>query len=349
MMAMLQFTSSHKYFIAFPIIALVSFTLFIYRNFDKPVSPGSNCPGQLLPSQAEADLIVLLWTWPFGDHFTLNQCSKPFNDPRCFFTDDRSWYSKANAVIFHHRDVCNSKSQMPQTPRPEGQYWLWFNLESPSHSPNLGFKDNLINLTMSYRSDSDIFSPYGWLQKKNLEQNCTIPEKSKLVAWVISNWNPSSKRVNFYNKLKNYINVDLYGRQYKTLDMKNLNDVLSTYKFYLSFENSIHRDYITEKLWKNALLSGTVPVVLGPPREVYEQFIPSDSFIHVDDFPSAKDLADYLLELDKDPHKYEQYFLWRSKLQPIDVSWATHYCKACIALHRAPSYKTIPSLSKWYT
>ncbi|XP_073515529.1 4-galactosyl-N-acetylglucosaminide 3-alpha-L-fucosyltransferase FUT6-like isoform X2 [Phyllobates terribilis] len=348
-MAMLQFTSYRKYVITFPIIALFSFLLFTYRNFDKHVSPGYYCPSQLLPSQAEADLIVLLWTWPFGDHFTLNQCPKPFNDPRCFFTDDRNWYSKANAVIFHHRDVCSSKSQMPQIPRPEGQYWVWFNLESPSHSTNLGFMDNLINLTMSYRSDSDIFSPYGWLQKKTVSQNFTIPEKSKLVAWTISNWNPSSKRVNFYNELKNYVNIDVYGQQHKALDMSNLNTVLSTYKFYLSFENSIHMDYITEKLWRNALLSETLPIVLGPPREVYEKFIPSDSFIHVDDFPNAKDLADYLLELDKDSHKYEQYFQWRSKLLPVgNIPWATYYCKACIALHKAPSYITIPSISKWY-
>lgn len=345
----MQLTTNHKYFLAFPILASLSFLLFTYNNFNKPGSLESDCPSHLLPSQTEADLVVLLWTWPFGDHFPLNRCPKPFNDPRCFFTDNQSWYQRADAVIFHHRDVCGSKSQMPQIPRPEGQYWVWFNLESPTSSPNLDIMDNLINLTMSYRSDSDIFTPYGWLQKTG-SQNFTIPEKSKLAAWVVSNWNPSSKRVNFYNELKDHITVDVYGRQHKSLDMKNLNAVLSSYKFYLSFENSIHRDYITEKLWRNALQSGTVPVVLGPPREMYEKFIPSDSFIHVDDFPSAKDLADYLLELDKDPHKYEQYFKWRLRLQPIgDTYWAIHYCKACVALHKAPSYRTIPSLSKWYT
>ncbi|XP_075692881.1 3-galactosyl-N-acetylglucosaminide 4-alpha-L-fucosyltransferase FUT3-like [Rhinoderma darwinii] len=340
----------HKYFITFIILALFAFLLFTYSNVDKHGSIGPRCPNQLLPSKAEADLIVLIWTWPFGDHFPLNQCPKPFNDPRCFFTENRTWYPRANAVIFHHRDVCSSKSQMPQIPRPEGQYWVWFNLESPSHTPNLGLMENIINLTMSYRSDSDVFTPYGWLQKKDVPSNFTIPKKSKLVAWTVSNWNPSSKRVKFYTELKDHIKVDVYGRQHNSLAMNELSAVLSSYKFYLSFENSIHKDYITEKLWRNAMQSGSVPIVLGPPREIYERFIPSDSFIHVDDFPSAKDLANYLLELDKDTHRYEQYFKWRFRLQPIaDVGWGIQYCKACVALHKAASYRTIPSLSKWYT
>ncbi|KAG9462149.1 hypothetical protein GDO78_014813, partial [Eleutherodactylus coqui] len=333
----------------FPILALFTLLFFIYSNSNKHfIEP--QCQSLLLPTKVEADLIVLLWTWPFGDHFPLNQCPKPFNDPRCFFTANHSWYARANAVIFHHRDVCYSKSQMPQISRPDGQYWVWFNMESPSHSPNLDFMDNLINLTMTYRSDSDIYTPYGWLQKKSASQNFTIPEKSKLLAWVISNWNPSSQRVKYYDRLKDHIKIDVYGRQYNNLAKSDLNAVLSTYKFYLSFENSIHTDYITEKLWNNALRSGTVPVVLGPPRETYQRYIPPDSFIHVDDFPSEKDLANYLLELDKDPHKYEQYFRWRSRLEPVgDLDWTTQYCKACVALHKAPSYRTIPSLSKWYT
>ncbi|XP_071974600.1 4-galactosyl-N-acetylglucosaminide 3-alpha-L-fucosyltransferase FUT6-like [Engystomops pustulosus] len=348
-MSAVRFISYHKYLITFHILILLFYLLLTYRNFGKHCSIECRNSGEVLQSQTEADFIVLLWTWPFGEHFPLNQCPKPLNDSRCFFTSDRDLYSRANAVIIHHREVCYSKNQMPQIPRPEGQYWVWFNLESPSHSPNLWMMDNLINLTMSYRSDSDIFTPYGWLQK-NTSQNFTIPIKSRLVAWAVSNWNGHSKRVKYYNVLKNHIDIDIYGGNHTSLAMEDLHDVLSKYKFYLSFENSIHTDYITEKLWRNALMSGTVPVVLGPPRETYERFIPSDSFIHVDDFPSAKDLADYLLELDQDPQKYQRYFKWRSRLQAFgNFDWQTHYCKACVAMLRAPPYKSISSIAKWYT
>ena len=44
----------------------------------------------------------------------------------------------------------------------------------------------------------------------------------------------------------------------------------TTYKFYLSFENSLCVDYITEKLWR-ILYFNVVPVVLGAAD--YSQFV----------------------------------------------------------------------------
>ncbi|CAH2326194.1 alpha-(1,3)-fucosyltransferase 6-like [Pelobates cultripes] len=342
-----QSTSCHKYVLVFLLITLFSFILFTYININRS-SP--DIEPTLIFTMKEGIMTILLWTWPFGDRFTLNHCENSGEDQGCFFTADRNYYLTANAVIFHHRDVCQSKSQMPQITRPPGQYWVWFNLESPSHSPNLGFMDNLINLTMSYRSDSDIFTPYGWLVKNNINQNFTIPKKTLLAAWVVSNWNPSSKRVQYYQELNKHMQIDVYGRQHKTLPHAGMQDTISKYKFYFSFENSQHRDYITEKLWRNALAFGAVPVILGSTRENYERFIPRDSFIHVDDFPSPKGLADYLHELDKDKERYERYFKWRAKLRSkSDNSWATHYCKACKGLKEAPAYRTMPSLVTWYT
>ncbi|KAM3919380.1 4-galactosyl-N-acetylglucosaminide 3-alpha-L-fucosyltransferase FUT6-like [Leptodactylus fuscus] len=249
-----------------------------------------------------------------------------------------------------HRDVCSSRKQLPQGRRPSKQYWIWFNRESPSHSPNLSFMDNLINLTMSYRADSDIFSPYGQLEEQNGTVNFTIPKKTKLAAWAISNWNPYSKRVQYYEQLKKYLKVDIYGKKNLQLPRDSHLQTISTYKFYFAFENSIHEDYITEKLWSNALYAGSVPVVLGPPRSNYERFIPRDAFIHVDDFTSPRELASYLLKLDKDEEKYKQYFNWRSMFQvsKMEISWMDNYCKICKALKEAPSYRTIPSIKAWF-
>ncbi|KAM4017289.1 3-galactosyl-N-acetylglucosaminide 4-alpha-L-fucosyltransferase FUT3-like [Anomaloglossus baeobatrachus] len=259
-------------------------------------------------------------------------------------------YSEANAVVIHHRDVCHSKNLLPQEPRPHNQYWIWFSLESPSHCPNLSLMDNLINLTMSYRADSDIFSPYGWIENPYRTLKFTIPIKTKLVAWVVSNWNLNSKRVQYYEQLKNYLNIDIYGKQHLPLPGDRHLEILSTYKFYFSFENSIHEDYITEKFWHNAFSSGCVPVVLGPPRANYERFVPGDAFIHVDDFSNPQELASYLLSLDKDEEKYKQYFNWRNTYTvpnrriPLEV----HYCKICEALKKAPSYRTKPSIEAWF-
>ena len=55
---------------------------------------------------------------------------------------------------------------------------------------------------------------------------------------------------------------------------------LETFRFYLSFENALCEDYITEKFF-TLLKSNIVPVVMGPPKEVfYEQsFTSSESII----------------------------------------------------------------------
>ncbi|CAH2326193.1 alpha-(1,3)-fucosyltransferase 6-like [Pelobates cultripes] len=227
MKPVLQSTPYYKYVLIFLTKCFLVFMLF--SNMDINLSSPKVPDPQISPlfTQKVYNLTILLWTWPFGNHFPLNQFKSSGECQGCVFTTNRSSYRMADAVIFHHRDVCQSKKQMPQIARPPEQYWVWFNLESPSHSPNLGFMDNLINLTMSYRSDSDIFTPYGWLVKNNINQNFTIPEKTLLAAWVVSNWNPNSKRVKYYQELNKYMQIDVYGRQHKTLPDAGMQDTSS--------------------------------------------------------------------------------------------------------------------------
>uniref|UniRef100_A0A8C8S0L3 Fucosyltransferase n=1 Tax=Pelusios castaneus TaxID=367368 RepID=A0A8C8S0L3_9SAUR len=319
---------------------ITAFCLFAYVRLTRdPGHPSTltTQPGNKTAApQIGSELTILLWTWPFGQRTALRKCSEFFDIRDCHITANRSWYHKADAVIVHHRDVCNNRESLPQGPRTPSQRWIWFNLESPTHSPNLGFMDHLFNLTMSYRRDSDIFTPYGWLEVLSQPQNFSIPAKSKLVAWAVSNWNPASHRVKYYGELKKYIQVDIYGSHHMPLPRDKQLSTLSQYKFYLAFENAVHEDYITEKLWRNALDSGAVPVVLGPSRENYERFLPPDAFIHIDDFPTAQGLAQYLQELDKDQVRYTPYF------------WSFHFCKACQALQVTERYQSIPALAKWF-
>ncbi|XP_078537221.1 3-galactosyl-N-acetylglucosaminide 4-alpha-L-fucosyltransferase FUT3-like [Lissotriton helveticus] len=310
------------------------------------------CPSEMdkpVTDEGMTKVNILLWTWPFGERFPLDKCYSFFGISGCFLTEDRNWYNRADAVIFHHRDVFNSREQLLLEPRFPTQRWVWYNMESPSNVRNLDKMNNLLNITMSYRQDSDIFTPYGWLVMHKEPQNFSIPAKSKLVSWVVSNWNPASRRVQYYEELKKHIQVDVFGRTTQPLDKDLKHSTISQYKFYLSFENSEHQDYITEKLWDNALLSGTVPVVLGPTRENYERFLPAEAFIHVDDFSSAQELADYLTLLDSDDERYKRYFDWRRNFKVIgEFDWSIYYCKACQYLSQNPSYKTIPSVAKWF-
>nr|XP_013807457.1 PREDICTED: alpha-(1,3)-fucosyltransferase 6-like [Apteryx mantelli mantelli] len=320
------------------------------HNSSHPFAKIAPAENTSTPPKSKHELTILLWTWPFGKRFNFRSCSELYSTPDCQFTVNRSWYHKANAVIVHHRDASRNTKGLAQATRIPSQRWIWFNLESPSHSPNLGAMDNLFNLTMSYRRDSDIFSPYGELQLLGQPQPFSVPPKAKLVAWVVSNWQANSHRVKYYQELKQHIAVDVYGQHHQALARDQLLTIMAQYKFYLAFENSQHEDYITEKVWRNALSAGTVPVVLGPPRENYERFLPPDAFIHIDDFASARDLARYLQELSEDAKRYERYFQWRQWLKPVAASgWDTHLCWACQFLQTMGArYQVVRDLSMWF-
>ncbi|KAM3911328.1 3-galactosyl-N-acetylglucosaminide 4-alpha-L-fucosyltransferase FUT3-like [Leptodactylus fuscus] len=295
------------------------------------------------------DIVVLIWTWPWGYKSPLDKCPD-YDIFGCKLTVDRSLYSVADAVLIHHADIMSSKDFLPQEPKPNFQRWIWYNVEPPVIIRNLKMLDNLFNMTMTFRKDSDIFAPYGRMEPlKKRGQNFTIPKKSKLVSWVVSNWYPGAPRIAYYEELKKHISVDVYGAKHQKLSWNDFHPTISQYKFYLAFENSIYKDYITEKFWSNAFGTWSVPVVLGTSRKNYERFVPGDAFIHVDDFSSPKELAAYLLELDKDDEKYRKYFNWRLHYRVIFKKGPSYeYCRICEIIRENPVYQVIHSVEKWF-
>uniref|UniRef100_A0A7M4FD48 Fucosyltransferase n=1 Tax=Crocodylus porosus TaxID=8502 RepID=A0A7M4FD48_CROPO len=291
---------------------------------------------------------------PWSDCRRLPDCALRFNVSGCRLSAERRRYAEAAAVLFHHRDlVRHGRAQLPPgaPQRPSGQRWVWMNFESPSHSPGLRGWGGLFNWTMSYRLDSDVFVPYGALRAARAPGRLVLPRKTKLVAWVISHWNEEHARVRYYRQLQKYLPVDVYGAQGLALKEGGVVRTVSEYKFYLAFENSQHTDYITEKLWRNAFKAGAVPIVLGPRRANYELFVPPNSFIHVDDFPSPRKLAVYLKFLDRNPRSYRRYFAWREKYDVHVASfWDEHYCRACEALQAAgdDQVKSVQNLAGWF-
>ena len=129
------------------------------------------------------------------------------------------------------------------------------------------------------------------------------------------------------SQLSAHIPVDIYGACGnhscgKTRREKAACDaIMADSKFYLSFENSLCTDYMTEKVWKVLLLRpGTVPVVLGGAD--YSLHLPPHSYIDVADFSSPRDLALYLLHLDRHEEEYQRYFWWREHYTTIRNNWA---------------------------
>ncbi len=54
---------------------------------------------------------------------------------------------------------------------------------------------------------------------------------------------------------------------------------------------------------------------MGARPEDYAISAPYKSYIHVDDFDSPKELADYLHKLDQDDDLYNEYFMWKVRVK----------------------------------
>ncbi|XP_062843986.1 alpha-(1,3)-fucosyltransferase 4-like [Trichomycterus rosablanca] len=332
------------------VLALVfTFTMLALSPLSLPV-PEPDVSARTAGRTELRNVTLLVWWLPFGNGLQRTDCAASYGVPGCSVTADRREYERADAVIMHHRELAAKRSDLPTGVRPAAQKWIWMNFESPSHSGFLYEFDGMFNLTMSYRPGSDIFLPYGYLNRRRSAGQVRVNRKRGLVAWVISNWRPEQDRVQFYLRLRRFLPVDLYGRRFRPLLNDSVVRTVSAYKFYLAFENSIHLDYITEKLWHNALAAGAVPVVLGPPRENYERFLPADAFIHVQDFKGPRELAAYLKHLDRNPARYRRYLEWRRDYSVhVTTFWEEHYCTACQAVRACRHVNnTVTDLKFWF-
>ncbi|TTQ55692.1 Alpha-(1,3)-fucosyltransferase 9 [Bagarius yarrelli] len=313
-------------------------------------TPSFHCLTQEpLENPRHRPVVVLIWLWPFNKTFELDLCSSLFNIHDCILTADRDFTDKADAVLIHHRDIAWDKSNLPQGPRPPHQKWIWMNFESPSNTVQIPGLDNLFNVSLSYRTDADISVPYGALVQAEDIEDFVPSKKDKLVCWIVSNYRLHHKRMQYYKELQKYVKVHVYGDLFERhVSKQEYKDIISSCKFYLSFENSVHKDYITEKLF-NALDLGAVPIVFGPARKNYERFVPGDSFIHVDDFPSIRALAKHLFLLHHREALYLRYFRWRRHFHVMTTFFpGENACRACEYLQQNRQYQVLKDLYQWF-
>ena len=199
--------------------------------------------------------------------------------------------------------------------------------ESPMNEPNYSKYNGMFNATWTYSKKSDITTQitldYFSKRSSPIQINKNYAEgKTKFVAWFVSNCRTSSKRLEYVNNLKKHIPVHIYGncgqmRCTRTHTDTNCMTMLKKqYKFYLSFENNICIDYVTEKMW-TAIYNDVIPVVLGGAN--YSSQFPPQSYIDIKDFKSPKQLAEYLLMLDEDDAKYNGYFRWKGLYSLVKI------------------------------
>nr|XP_053630708.1 alpha-(1,3)-fucosyltransferase C-like [Cherax quadricarinatus] len=287
----------------------------------------------------------------------------------CMVTGNRSFVpvEAFDAIIFHFRAM--EPLQLPKIRSPH-QRWVFWEVESASYVyQNPSLYNGLFNWTMTYRRDSDIPYPYGRANALSSSPLTPSPSplpssttekpkknyaagKTKMAAWFVSNCFTHSRREKLVNFMKKFIPVDVYG---KCGPLKCSRDTTSLcyellekdYKFYFSFENSLCKDYVTEKLF-SVLRYNVVPVVLG--LGDYAHIVPPHSYINVLDFSNLQSLANYLKYLNNNDTAYNEYFKWKDHYS-VDDGWsstAQNFCELCKKLHNDTVPKTYQDIRKWF-
>lgn len=164
---------------------------------------------------------------------------------------------------------------------------------------------------------------------------------------MASHCETASRREEYVRQLQEDIPVDVYGTCGSQFCSRNESHWISDpecysllaskgYKFYLSFENSICEDYVTEKFFSVLQHGEMVPVVLGGAD--YRAVAPPHSFINALDFPSPAELAAYLRTLDSNDSLYANYFDWAEsfRVEAGVEQMARHaFCDMCAKLHES--------------
>jgi len=297
---------------------------------------------------------IVLWNgffnYPDWDFKTPSQpfekCQAP-NARRCRVTESPN-LKTASAVVVHSRNDLNG---LPPE-HPDGQKYVFFSAESPEHlyeDQMTQFSQIKFDWLASYRLDSDIPAPYGWLVKRkatSLALAKVAPfEKRKKALWVVSNCVTNDKREDTVVALQNAgLDVDIIGKcgsddPCARGDTQCNIALMNSYKFIFAFENSRCKGYITEKFWE-AMQSAAVPVVLGAPKLDYLAQAPEGSFVYVADYiknGNVTQAASFLNELAESSKRLEEYKAWQSKYdvgqQKFDgESFSPWWCDLCSRL-----------------
>ena len=288
----------------------------------------------------------------------------------CVVTTNRSEIAESAAVVFHASDYWGlNKTDMPKYRHPR-QVWVFFSMEAnPSMSGPL--PNHTFNWTMSYRRDATLPTPYGGPYVKKTQEELKgvksatydyFSEKTKFAVIQVSNCGDTARRYRIIHELSKHIELEQFGKcpgkvicEVGKVTFEECSNKLKPYKFYLAFENSYCRDYITEKYWQSQLNRYQIPVVAYSNTTL--QLLPPHSYINIFDFPSLKAVADKLYEVGSNKTLYNSYFEWQNYYKGAGRDTYCVMCKFLHANQTAQSYDlqawmkhdscSLPSVSIW--
>ena len=241
---------------------------------------------------------------------------------------------------------------------PDRSFWKFiFSMEGPQYYPNLivdnsnHWQENQFYSTTSYRSDIPL--PYYSRAEFDIWHNNYVPFDVGIKggAFLARNCGSRNDRESLLTNMIDAVKSisEMSNTSYalridslsdclhnadppSNLDLEDKSAIMKQYLFYFAFENQCENDYITEKLW-GPLQAGTIPVYYGAPN--VKDHVPNHSLIHVDDFPTEKELVEHLIEVSKNRTLYESYHAWRTQPVPehfrikYDITDTHSTCRTC--------------------
>ncbi|KAL3862638.1 hypothetical protein ACJMK2_008592 [Sinanodonta woodiana] len=312
---------------------------------------------------------ILFWTKFFGtppDTFVEQEKTCATHcEYTCAVISDQREINSSDAIMFHLYDswpenwVVGTK-QLVDLPnhRHPSQVWVLVNKEPLGNLwGDFSVFNGLINWTMWYRQDATIVLPYGEVYKLQPEDkdkiNTTVNyyrQKSKLAAVRISNCADYARRYKVVKELQKYLKIDTYGTCYNNkcgartdnpFD-EECDEKMVEYRFYLAFENSFCRDYVTEKYWLS-IRRQQIPVVNW--KHVDPATVLPHSYINVYDFPNLREAAIYIKKVNGNETLYNSYFKWKETHIPGGKCIS---CRVCHALNERPAIPQVYSnFSGW--
>ncbi|GFS03631.1 alpha-(1,3)-fucosyltransferase [Elysia marginata] len=319
-----------------------SFWLFL--TYPKHLNKKTPKLSQRFMSDPNKEMMILFYDFP--SYYELASLPSLNCKQKCKFSIQSNLSQSADAIVVFTHDHILGRTKLDLVKRP-GQTWIFFAVESPPYSNQNSLRGKSFDWTMTYRLDSDIFFGYIKTSKRATPASASerktdiermkesFRKKTKMVAWMVSHCNTESRREKYVEELKRHIQVDVYGGC-GTLKCGNWSFcdqmVGRDYKFYLSFENTLCKDYASEKLLKILQKRDTVPIVRGGAD--YKTVCPPDSVINTADFSSAAELANFLKTLANKEEAYTNMLKWGWEYEVSQPKLP--FCELCEKLHEAP-------------
>ncbi|XP_060806468.1 alpha-(1,3)-fucosyltransferase C [Amyelois transitella] len=277
----------------------------------------------------------------------------------CYVTLNRSLFKDIrdfDVIAFNGKDL--TEDDLPQK-RAKYQKYIFFNMDSSANHPvDENIFDGFFNATATYRLDSDIPLPHllikdtegneigpqkemYWVPEEEVDHKLVstsiLKRKDRAAAVYLSTCRTLSGReqlvANLQKELKLFgLAVDVYGPCGPFKCSKNVEKcrqkMTKTYYFYLAFENSLDRDYVTGKLLV-ALQNYVVPIVFGGAN--YSRFLPPGSYLDAMRHSPAN-LAKTIEDLLSYPNKYLQYFWWKKFYTYHNPKVRENICNICATM-----------------